>query len=713
MREHGDPRSSPSTATARSSAFDVLRDQLLDRARLHQLPGRARARRNPAAVARPHRRAPDRHRRRPRRVQPRADRRLHRRGRARRRRAGRRSASPRLLRAAQGRAAGTASDPARARRDAGSRTCRASTTSTTPPTAASPASRPTRPASRAARPSTPSPTSTPGRIPKQPLVPLAESVHERMSVEIFRGCTRGCRFCQAGHDHPSGPRAQHHRHRRDGRRRAGRDRLRRGRPAQPVVAPTTPRSARSPRVWPTATRAPRRRSRCRPPGSTRSTSRWPRSSARGGRRSGLTFAPEGGSRAAPQGHQQDGHRRRPDQDRHDRVRGGWTQVKLYFMCGLPTETDEDVLQIAAAGQVGHPGRAGGDRAPRHPVHGVDRRVRPQAAHARSSGRPSWPRTRPTAGWQLLRDAIGRDRSIGFRYHDGKPGIIEGLLSRGDRRVGAVIAEVVRRGGRFDGWSEYFSYDRWMAGGRGGGHRRRLVHHARAHPLRGAALGPPRLRPRRGMALVGLAGRPRRARDRRLPLVAVLRLRGLPDHGHRDRDRPDRPHAAAADARAEPELARSASPTSPAADRGRAAAAAALRQARPAAVHLPPRRGARVRTGDPAGRASRWRTRPASPPIPRISWAGAAPTGAASEAEYVELGLAEARDPVQLGPDLDAALAARDRRAGGRHAQPGTGKLADRIDRLAVGDPALRDRCSRSCRRRSRRSRPPKPRRSSG
>jgi hypothetical protein len=63
--------------------------------------------------------------------------------------------------------------------------------------------------------------------------------------------------------------------------------------------------------------------------------------------------------------------------------------------------------------------------------------------------------------QLLRDAIGRDKAIGFRYHDGKPGIIEGLLSRGDRRVGAVIAEVVRRGGRFDGWSEFFSYDRWL------------------------------------------------------------------------------------------------------------------------------------------------------------------------------------------------------------------------------------------------------------
>jgi hypothetical protein len=52
------------------------------------------------------------------------------------------------------------------------------------------------------------------------------------------------------------------------------------------------------------------------------------------------------------------------------------------------------------------------------------------------------------------------RAVGFRYHDGRPGIIEGLLSRGDRRVGRVVEEVWRDGGRFDGWSEHFSYDRW-------------------------------------------------------------------------------------------------------------------------------------------------------------------------------------------------------------------------------------------------------------
>jgi hypothetical protein len=66
----------------------------------------------------------------------------------------------------------------------------------------------------------------------------------------------------------------------------------------------------------------------------------------------------------------------------------------------------------------------------------------------------------------LRASVQRDkqygRAIGFRYHDGQPGIVEGLLSRGDRRVGRVIEAVWRAGGRFDGWSEHFSYDRWVA-----------------------------------------------------------------------------------------------------------------------------------------------------------------------------------------------------------------------------------------------------------
>jgi len=143
---------------------------------------------------------------------------------------------------------------------------------------------------------------------------------------------------------------------------------------------------------------------------------------------------------------------------------GWRRVKLYFMCGLPTETDDDVLQIAdLARKVIQAGRtASGSRdigctvsiggfvpKPHTPFQWAA-----QLDHATTDSR-----------LLKLRDTIRADRqygkAIGFRYHDGKPGIVEGLLSRGDRRVGRVIKQVWLDGGRFDGWSEYFSFDRWM------------------------------------------------------------------------------------------------------------------------------------------------------------------------------------------------------------------------------------------------------------
>jgi hypothetical protein len=143
---------------------------------------------------------------------------------------------------------------------------------------------------------------------------------------------------------------------------------------------------------------------------------------------------------------------------------GWRQVKLYFMCGLPTETDEDVLAIAdLAKRVIATGRQASGR----------RDIRCTVSIGGFIPKPHTPfqwaaqADHETIDRRLakLRDAIRSDRqygkAIGFRYHDGKPGVVEGLLSRGDRRVGKIIEAVWRDGGRFDGWSEHFSYQRWM------------------------------------------------------------------------------------------------------------------------------------------------------------------------------------------------------------------------------------------------------------
>jgi len=300
--------------------------------------------------------------------------------------------------------------------------------------------------------------------PKQPLVPVAESVHERMSVEIFRGCTRGCRFCQAGMiTRPVRERSL-----------AGiGEMVQRGLEASGFsevgllslssadhseIAEITKGLADRYEGSGTSLSLP----------STRVDAfnvDLANEISRNGRRSGLTFAPEGGSERI---------RRVINKmvSEEDLVRtvatafgAGWRQVKLYFMCGLPTETDQDVLEIAhlARGVIQAGREASGHRdirctisigafvpkphtpfqwvAQEHPDV-VDGRLRRLRAEINSDGRSR--------------------RQIGMRYHDGKPALIEGLLSRGDRRVGRVIERVWREGGRFDGWGEHFSYQRWVA-----------------------------------------------------------------------------------------------------------------------------------------------------------------------------------------------------------------------------------------------------------
>jgi radical SAM family uncharacterized protein len=295
--------------------------------------------------------------------------------------------------------------------------------------------------------------------PKQPLVPLAESVHERMSVEIFRGCTRGCRFCQAGMiTRPVrersitgiGEMVE------AGLRATGYE----------EVGLLSLSSADHSEIAAVAKGLADRYEGSQTSLSLPSTRvdafniDLANELARGGRRSGLTFAPEGGSQRL----RQVINKMVSEEDLIRTVStayaNGWSQVKLYFMVGLPTETDEDVLQIARmAKDVVRTGReVSGRRDIRCTVSiggFVPKPHTPFQWAAQLSAEDTDRRLR------LLKEAIGRDRSIGFRYHDGKPGVVEGLLSRGDRRVGAVIEEVVRQGGRFDGWSEHFSYDRWM------------------------------------------------------------------------------------------------------------------------------------------------------------------------------------------------------------------------------------------------------------
>ena len=297
--------------------------------------------------------------------------------------------------------------------------------------------------------------------PEKLIVPYGEIVHNRIMLEIFRGCTRGCRFCQAGMiyrpvrernidrlmemadklvsstgydeislmslssgDYSCLPELAHRMVEKFAARR-----VRIALPSQRIDNVLTDTLKETQKVKKTA----------------------------------LTLAPEAGTQRL-----RDVINKGVTED--DLIRSvtdafdqGWSAVKLYFMLGLPTETDEDVLGIADLAEK-----------VRRCYFSISKERRAPGLRITVSASVFVPKNDTPFQWaaqldyenvvrrqQLLKQALNRIKGVDFKYHAPDVSYIEAVFARGDRRLGEAMERAWRMGCRFDGWSDQFRYDLWL------------------------------------------------------------------------------------------------------------------------------------------------------------------------------------------------------------------------------------------------------------
>ncbi len=295
--------------------------------------------------------------------------------------------------------------------------------------------------------------------PTKMIVPSTEIVHDRANLEVFRGCIRGCRFCQAGFScRPVRKKSAEVLYRQavETLENSGHNEItlsslstsdyRELKELTDVMIPYCKENKINLSV---------------PSLRADNFSRELMQKLQTLRKSGLTFAPEAGSQRLRDVINKNLTEEEILSTCQIAFSGGWSNVKLYFMLGLPTETDEDVLAIAEL------------------VYKIIQTWKEHASNKKRGLRVHVatayfvPKPHTPFQWeqQITQEEYLRrckllkshfySKSIEYNYHEPDLSRLEAVFARGDRRVGKVIEEALNQGARLDGWDEHFRYDIWL------------------------------------------------------------------------------------------------------------------------------------------------------------------------------------------------------------------------------------------------------------